>query len=258
MSLYADTTAADPTQDFYDISWCDGAIDQDQNTTTIDTSTGPYTSYKALYPAISAGSNVATAQRLLELVNTSTGLDWDLPILVMPIDSSGGDGTNPFTNNDITGNGETWLDMGVTPNVITVAYDVNIENLNTLYYGPGGTLITVPRNVLLYHELSHAYHYATNTVGAVPAGGTCTAPQYASDEPQAETDENIFRISTHNGPRTTVDVLEAARKAGISVASLSVQSTTLDDVFVHYTGHDLRDALQSAVAYDSTFMYDRK
>ena len=40
--------------------------------------------------------------------------------------------------------------------------------------------------------------------------------------------------------------MEAARQAGIAVASLSVQSTTLDDVFVHYTGHQLRDALQSA------------
>jgi hypothetical protein len=30
------------------------------------------------------------------------------------------------------------------------------------------------------------------------------------------------------------------------VTSLSVQSTTLDDVFAHYTGHQLRDALQSA------------
>ena len=31
---------------------------------------------------------------------------------------------------------------------------------------------------------------------------------------------------------------------GVAVHSLAVKSTTLDDVFVHYTGHDLRDALQ--------------
>lgn len=70
--------------------------------------------------------------------------------------------------------------------------------------------------------------------------------------------DNVFRISSHNGPRTTVELMEAARRAGVSVASLSVQSTTLDDVFVHYTGHQLRDALQSAAAYSSAFMYDRK
>jgi hypothetical protein len=52
--------------------------------------------------------------------------------------------------------------------------------------------------------------------------------------------------------------MEAARKADVSVTSLSVQSTTLDDVFVHYTGHQLRDALQSAASYSSAFMYDRK
>ena len=30
--------------------------------------------------------------------------------------------------------------------------------------------------------------------------------------------------------------MEAAARAGVAVQSLSVQSTTLDDVFVHYTG----------------------
>jgi len=52
--------------------------------------------------------------------------------------------------------------------------------------------------------------------------------------------------------------MEAAREANITITSLSVQSTTLDDVFVHYTGHQLRDALQSAPAYSSSFMYERK
>ena len=69
--------------------------------------------------------------------------------------------------------------------------------------------------------------------------------------------ENIFRISSHNGPGTTVAVLDAARKAGIAVASLSVQSTTLDDVFVHYTGHQLRDALQAPDAADSPLIMRR-
>src|SRR5579864_4196592 len=70
--------------------------------------------------------------------------------------------------------------------------------------------------------------------------------------------DHVFRISSHNGPRTTVALMEAARKADVSITSLSVQSTTLDDVFVHYTGHQLRDALQSASSYSSAFMYDRK
>ena len=44
--------------------------------------------------------------------------------------------------------------------------------------------------------------------------------------------------------------MEAAADAGIAVQSLSVQSTTLDDVFVHYTGRALRDALQEANPLD--------
>jgi ABC-2 type transport system ATP-binding protein len=43
--------------------------------------------------------------------------------------------------------------------------------------------------------------------------------------------------------------VEMAVAAGISVKSLSVQNTTLDDVFVHYTGRQLRDELQKAYAF---------
>ena len=56
----------------------------------------------------------------------------------------------------------------------------------------------------------------------------------------------VFRIATGNGPLTTTALVEAAVKANVSVQSLSVQSTSLDDVFVHYTGRGLRDALQDA------------
>ncbi|HEV2209890.1 MAG TPA: ATP-binding cassette domain-containing protein [Verrucomicrobiae bacterium] len=70
--------------------------------------------------------------------------------------------------------------------------------------------------------------------------------------------DHVFRISSHNGPRTALALMETARAAGIALTSLSVQSTTLDDVFLHYTGHQLRDALQSAASYSSAFMYDRR
>jgi ABC-2 type transport system ATP-binding protein len=75
---------------------------------------------------------------------------------------------------------------------------------------------------------------------------------------EVKADDHVFRISTQNGPGTTVEVMETARKAGVAVRALSVQSTTLDDVFVHFTGSQLRDAAQAAVGYDSSFMYDRK
>jgi ABC-2 type transport system ATP-binding protein len=36
---------------------------------------------------------------------------------------------------------------------------------------------------------------------------------------------------------------------GVPVRTLTVQNTTLDDVFVHYTGRQLRDELVKAYAF---------
>ena len=57
-------------------------------------------------------------------------------------------------------------------------------------------------------------------------------------------EDHIFRIATSDGPATTMALVAATEAAGLTVHSLAVKSTTLDDVFVHYTGRDLRDALQ--------------
>jgi ABC-2 type transport system ATP-binding protein len=62
--------------------------------------------------------------------------------------------------------------------------------------------------------------------------------------------DNIFRIATGSGPATTLALMELAATAGVTIGSLSVQSTSLDDVFVHYTGRALRDALQDANPLD--------
>ncbi|HYR84822.1 MAG TPA: ATP-binding cassette domain-containing protein [Terriglobia bacterium] len=70
--------------------------------------------------------------------------------------------------------------------------------------------------------------------------------------------DNIFRIATRNGPATTMALLDAAAQIGLPVHSLSVQSTTLDDVFVHYTGRQLRDAIQEASPMDSRMMMPRR
>jgi ABC-2 type transport system ATP-binding protein len=60
---------------------------------------------------------------------------------------------------------------------------------------------------------------------------------------------NMYRVLTDNGPKTTTAMVEAAVRESVEVKSLSVQSTTLDDVFVHYTGRALRDETQRAFAY---------
>src|SRR5205085_2597491 len=67
-------------------------------------------------------------------------------------------------------------------------------------------------------------------------------------------DDGLFRIATGNGPATTLALMDTAAQAKVAVQSLSVQSTTLDDVFVHYAGRALRDALQDASPRESPFM----
>ena len=67
-------------------------------------------------------------------------------------------------------------------------------------------------------------------------------------------EDHVYRIGSNNGPKTTVALMEATRRANVEITSLSVQSTTLDDVFMHYTGRQLRDALKEAGAYDFSFV----
>ncbi|HEV2963180.1 MAG TPA: ATP-binding cassette domain-containing protein [Candidatus Angelobacter sp.] len=62
---------------------------------------------------------------------------------------------------------------------------------------------------------------------------------------------NMYRILTQDGSRTTTELVETAVHAGVQVKSLTVQSTTLDDVFVHYTGRQLRDQIVDAPLYKS-------
>jgi ABC-2 type transport system ATP-binding protein len=69
--------------------------------------------------------------------------------------------------------------------------------------------------------------------------------------------DHVFRIASTNGPATTLALMELAEKSDVAVHSLAVQSTTLDDVFVHYTGRALRDALQDASVRESPFMLRR-
>jgi len=52
---------------------------------------------------------------------------------------------------------------------------------------------------------------------------------------------NAYRILTSNGSKTTTELVETAVRQNVQVKSLSVQNTTLDDVFVHFTGRQLRD-----------------
>jgi ABC-2 type transport system ATP-binding protein len=59
----------------------------------------------------------------------------------------------------------------------------------------------------------------------------------------------MYRLLTSNGSLTTTQLVEMVTGSGDSIKSLSVQNTTLDDVFVHYTGRALRDEQVKALRF---------
>jgi ABC-2 type transport system ATP-binding protein len=54
---------------------------------------------------------------------------------------------------------------------------------------------------------------------------------------------------TSNGSQTTTELVEMAVATNDPIAALSVQNTTLDDVFVYYTGRQLRDEQVKALGF---------
>ncbi len=83
----------------------------------------------------------------------------------------------------------------VVGGIIRVVYDINNANgTNYFVFDVPGNMISFPRCVLLFHELSHALNY-NNGEGnhAAVAGGTASPAQLAQCEVIAETDENLLR-----------------------------------------------------------------
>jgi ABC-2 type transport system ATP-binding protein len=71
------------------------------------------------------------------------------------------------------------------------------------------------------------------------AGVTSVEPQSAG----------MYRLLTSNGSLTTTQLVEMTTSRGSTIKSLNVQNTTLDDVFVHYTGRQLRDEQVKALGF---------
>ena len=57
---------------------------------------------------------------------------------------------------------------------------------------------------------------------------------------------STYRVSSDRGPASAQELIELARDLNLELKALSVQSTTLDDVFLHYTGHGLMEMTESA------------
>jgi ABC-2 type transport system ATP-binding protein len=70
----------------------------------------------------------------------------------------------------------------------------------------------------------------------------------------AQERDGMVRLSSQSGPRTIAALMELARARGVTIRRVSVQSTTLDDVFLHYTGRALRDEIGDG-RYDIGHLY---
>ncbi|HZI58512.1 MAG TPA: ATP-binding cassette domain-containing protein [Verrucomicrobiae bacterium] len=84
-----------------------------------------------------------------------------------------------------------------------------------------------------------------------PAGWQQTLEKLVSVQSVQPEGADMYRILTDDGSRTTTELVETAVRAGAMVKALTVQSTTLDDVFVHYTGRQLRDQMVDSPLYQS-------
>ncbi|MEW6722425.1 MAG: ATP-binding cassette domain-containing protein [Candidatus Micrarchaeota archaeon] len=68
----------------------------------------------------------------------------------------------------------------------------------------------------------------------------------------AKVNDSSISLSVVHGGRRIAELMEVARKSGVSVKSVSMHEPTLDDVFLHYTGRSIRP--ESGSAKDSMRM----
>jgi ABC-2 type transport system ATP-binding protein len=67
--------------------------------------------------------------------------------------------------------------------------------------------------------------------------------------------DGVVHIASHDGPTTVASLMDLARAKNVRVKKVTVQSTTLDDVFLHYTGRELRDEAHGGATYDISHLY---
>jgi len=102
---------------------------------------------------------------------------------------------------------------------------------------------SIPGNDVVEAEFTNAPANWQNTLKSLPQVVNVTER------------DGVTHISSHSGPDTVGALMEAARKAHVIVRRVTVQSTTLDDVFLHYTGRQLRDEVGSAARLDIKHLY---
>jgi ABC-2 type transport system ATP-binding protein len=67
--------------------------------------------------------------------------------------------------------------------------------------------------------------------------------------------DGLYHISSNDGPATVAALMDLTRSKSVHLRKVTVQSTTLDDVFMHYTGKDLRDTTSGGKNLDIGHLY---
>jgi ABC-2 type transport system ATP-binding protein len=87
-----------------------------------------------------------------------------------------------------------------------------------------------------------------------PAGWNASLEKLSGVASISEHD-GVSHITTNSGPRTVRELMDMARDRNVNVRRVSVQGTTLDDVFLYYTGRQLRDEASGSVKRDVSHLY---
>jgi ABC-2 type transport system ATP-binding protein len=111
-----------------------------------------------------------------------------------------------------------------------------------------GTLVALGTPMELKHSVPGANVVEVHFERESPEWGARLEKLEGVQSVQAES-AGFYRVLTSSGSRTTMQLVEMATQLGETLSSLSVQNTTLDDVFVHYTGRQLRDEQVKPVNY---------
>ncbi|MGA8035932.1 MAG: ATP-binding cassette domain-containing protein [Candidatus Acidiferrales bacterium] len=67
--------------------------------------------------------------------------------------------------------------------------------------------------------------------------------------------DGLYHISSNDGPATVAALMDLTRQRAVHLRKVTVQSTTLDDVFIHYTGKELRDTASAGGHLDIGHLY---
>ncbi len=98
----------------------------------------------------------------------------------------------------------------------------------------------------------------TDTVEAEFSGAPPDWSQQLQQLPHTQnvqTRDGAVHIASNDGPATVAGLMDLARARNVTVKRVSVQGTTLDDVFMHYTGSDLRDSANEGAKYSVGHLY---